>query len=397
MHEAVLISFWITVALVAYLVAGYPLVVQALGNLRRSKSTTEPLNVSEVVLLVPACNEAATLCEKLNNALAINYPPDQLQIIVASDGSTDETVEIARQFENRGVRVLAFEKNRGKASVVNDSVREATGDVICLCDANVMFHPDALQRLVARLGDPGVGAVSGDVRLASHESDFGEGESFYYGLERALQLGESRVGSMMGVDGGMYVIRRELFQPLPPDTILDDFVLSMRVIQQGKRVVYEPTAVATENGTPSAGAEFQRRVRVAAGAVQSVKRGEWPPWWRPVELWQYVSHKLLRWLGPVWFVLLLVLNLLLWNEGVAYQACLAGQAALYLLAGLGAVSLKFRGSRIGGITFYFVMSHIAMGIGLIKGLLNRQRVTWSRTERSGQVAANADLTATGRQ
>jgi len=367
------------------------LAVLARGAANDREATVGPRSVS---LIIPAYNEESVLGEKLENSLAIEYPSDRLEIVVASDGSQDETVNIARGFEDRGVHVLDYPERRGKASVVNEAAAATQADVLCFCDANVMFRPDALRRMVARLDQRHVGAISGDVRMASHESDFGEGESLYYFLERMLQLRESRVGSIQGVDGGMYVIRRELFQPLPADTILDDFVLSMRVIQQGKRVVYEPNAVATENGTPSAHAEFRRRVRVAAGAVQSIKRGEWPPCWRPVELWEYVSHKLLRWLGPVWLVLLLVSNILLWNEGLAYQLCLISQATVYLLAGLGAVSLRFRRTRLGGIAFYFAMSHVAMGIGLIKGLLNGQRVTWHRTERAVQFVSELDHSIT---
>jgi biofilm PGA synthesis N-glycosyltransferase PgaC len=373
--------FWTALGVFGYVHVVYPALMAMAGRVA-PKGREPDGDAISVTLVIPAYNEEAVIAAKLEDALAIDYPREKLEILVASDGSDDRTVEIVRAFEGRGIRVLAFAERRGKASVLNDAADAATGELLCLCDANVMFRPDALPRLAARLEDPRVGAASGDVRLASDESNFGEGESAYYRLERAMQLGESYVGSMMGVDGGMYLLRRELFKHLPPDTILDDFVTTMRVIQQGKRVVYEPTAVASENGTPSARQEFRRRVRVTAGAMQVLLRRQWPPLGRPVECWQFLSHKPLRWMGPVWLVVLLVSSAMLWNAGVIYRAALFAQALFYALAALASLSLRFRETRIGGITFYFVMSHVAMAVGLAKGLFHLQRVTWNRTERT---------------
>jgi cellulose synthase/poly-beta-1,6-N-acetylglucosamine synthase-like glycosyltransferase len=381
MEEIASPLFWMAAGLLVYCTAAYAVLVVLLGSVLRRRAAVEECELPSVTLIIPAHNEQSVLEAKLNNALALDYPRDQLEIVVASDGSSDETEAIARVFEDRGVQLLAFPERRGKASVLNDAIDVAAGDVICLCDANVMFRPDALKILAGRLADPAVGAVSGEVRLASHESNFGHGESAYYRFERLLQSAESNAGSLMGVDGGMYVVRKELFRPLPADTILDDFVISMEVIKQGKRVAYEPAAVATENGTPAARQEFRRRVRVAAGAMQSLKRGNYPPLRRPIELWQFVSHKLLRWLMPVWLMLLLVSNSLLWNAGLFFQVSLAGQLVVYSLAAIALASVRFRSTPLGGVPFYFVMSNVAMAIGLLKGLLNRQPVTWVKADR----------------
>ncbi len=379
--EIIVTAYWMGFVAIGYVCVLYPISQRLLRRFETSGAKV-PRERCCPTLIIPAHNEESVLRAKLENALALNITFDDLEIIVASDGSRDRTVEIARAFEDRGVRVLAFAKRRGKASVVNDAVGQARGDVVCLCDANVMFEPDALEKLVARLGDPKVGAVTGEVRIASHESNFGQGESSYYSLERRLQIAESRVGSLMGVDGGMYVLRKELFRPLPADTILDDFVISMQVIRQGYRVVYEPSAVAHENGTPTATQEWRRRVRVAAGAMQSVLRRQWPPVTRPVELWQYLSHKALRWMMPGFLVVLFVSNALLAPAHLFYQATLVGQCVLYFMAAGGLVSLRFRRTRIGGIAFYFVMSNVAMAVGLVKGLFNRQPVTWQQADRT---------------
>ena len=381
-----ILVFWTTAGVFLYAQIGYLLLLRLIsGRPRKDEEiSTDSSELPSVTLIIPASNEESVIEAKLDNSLAIDYPSEQLEILVADDASSDDTLQIARRFENRGVKVLDFAERRGKAAVLNDGVRQAAGDVLCLCDANVMFRPDALKRLVSRLDDPGVGAVTGDVQLESERSTFGRGESAYYWIERRLQMAESGIGSTMGVDGGMYVVRRELFQPLPADTILDDFVVSMRVIRQGKRVALEPSAIAVENATPTARQEFRRRVRVSAGTMQALKRGEWPSPTHPVELWQFVSHRLLRWAGPVWLVILLVSNSMLWNAGLIYRVALLAQLTLYLLAIVGALAAQARETRIGGITFYFVMSHVAMAVGLIKGLLNWQQVTWKRTERTAR-------------
>jgi poly-beta-1,6-N-acetyl-D-glucosamine synthase len=383
------VLFWAVLAVWAYSLIGYPYLMRLVGRRYRPGEELPEETLPSVTLIIPAHNEEGVIGRKIENSLALDYPKEKLEILVASDGSTDETVELVRRFESSGVRLLDFPQRRGKTETVNDAISEAHGDVLAMCDANVMFRGDGLRKLVARLADPHIGAVSGDVRLASEESDFGQGETAYYGLERPLQLGESHIGSMMGVDGGMYVIRRELYERVPSDTIVDDFVISMRVIRQGKRVVYEPHAVAYENGTPRAADEFSRRVRLSAGAMQALKRGDFPPITRPVEFWQFVSHKLLRWCGPLWMVLLVVLNVFLLGSGTVYQLLFAGQVTVWGMCGVAVVSLPLRRTRIGGMTFYFVMSHVAMAVGLMRGLFDRQRVTWPRTERSGQPHSKA--------
>jgi poly-beta-1,6-N-acetyl-D-glucosamine synthase len=369
--------FWISLGLVAYLYLGYWGLLCLLACCRRS-APAEPLDsLPRVSLIIPAHNEERTLHEKLTNALQdVRYPRELLEIIVASDGSTDGTVGIAREFEPQGVRIVEATEWRGKASVVNEAVDLATGDIICLCDANVMFEPEALARLVARLGDRSIGAVSGDVRLDSDASNFGTGESLYYRLERAIQRAESRVGSLMGVDGGMYVLRRELYRTLPVDTVLDDFVISMNVIRQNRRIAYEPMAVAHENGTPLSRQEFRRRMRVSAGAAQALKRGNSPSWKQPIEVWQFVSHKLLRWLGVIWLILLMAASALLVRTHWIYATALGVQLGFYGLSFAALISVGFRRTRIGGIPFYFTMSHVAMFAGLIRGLINRQAPTW---------------------
>lgn len=372
----------------------YPAVVACIGYMFARIRKPHFVSNDSVSLIVPAHNEESVIRRKMENVLAVEAPADVFEVLVASDGSVDGTVGIAREFEGSRVRVLEFRERRGKASVLNDAVAQAQGELLCLCDANVMFHPDAVTKLARHFADPKVGAVTGEVRLASHESDFGEGESFYYKIERAIQLGESRLGAVMGVDGGMYMIRKSLFPQLPASTILDDFVVTMRVIQQGYKVLYDPEAIATENGTPTSAQEFKRRVRVSAGAMQVLARGEFPSVLRqPIAFLMFVFHKALRWFSPVWLVVLFVTNLLLLQSGLFYQLTMAAQLLVYGLAFSAWLSLRFRNTRLGGIPYYFTLSQVAMAMGIVKGIFNLQRVTWDRTERqaTGDLASLATV------
>ncbi len=385
MNIVLWIVFSVSLMALVYTQVIYPLLMAAVS--RRTVAVPVAREWPSVSLIIPAHNESVVIHAKLENSLAIDYPEDRLEIIVASDGSADDTVEQARVFESRGVRVLDLQPRRGKASILNDAVDVCQAEVLCLCDANVMFHPDAIRKMVAHLSDPSIGAATGDVRLASEQSDFGEGESLYYKLERAVQLGESRFGSLVCVDGGMYVLRREHYRTLRPDTVLDDFTTTMNVVQQGQRVIYEPDAIADENGTPSWKQEYRRRIRTTIGAVQSVRRGFWPPVSQPVVLWQYVSHKLLRWLGPIWLVGLFVSGCLLWSSGWVMQAIVGLQGMCYSVALVAAVVRPLRESSWGGIPFYFAMSHLAMLVGLVKSLFQTAQGTWERTDRQLPMAA----------
>jgi cellulose synthase/poly-beta-1,6-N-acetylglucosamine synthase-like glycosyltransferase len=374
--------FWASATTLAYLYVGYPLILLALYRKSRTAKRPHEGPWPTVTLIIPAFNEELVLRRKIENALAIDYPKDRLEILVASDGSTDQTVPIAEAFQDQGVRTLAFPERRGKASVLNDAVAAAKGEILCLCDANVYFKPDALRRLVERLDDPTVGSASGDVQLASWESNFEQGEASYYRYERMIQEAESQIGSLMGVDGGMYVLRRELFEPLPADTILDDFVVSMQVVRKGQRVVYEADAVASESGTPTARQEYRRRVRVSAGAVQVMQRGQYPRWRQPVAFWQFISHKWLRWMTPILLAVLFASSAALGARHWFYGLALAGQSAVYLFALLGSFIVPLRNTRLGGLPFYFVMGNVGVAQGLWRGIRGSQPVRWAKADRS---------------
>jgi biofilm PGA synthesis N-glycosyltransferase PgaC len=386
MNLYLLAFFWFFVLIFVYSNFFYPLVFACFGFLigrSASSSDSSEQGLQPITLLVPAYNESAVILAKLKNTDTLEYPPGMLRVIVASDGSDDGTQEIVRSYQStRPIVLLDFQERRGKASIVNDALSQCTDPWVCLCDANVMFRSDALLRMATRLHLPRVGAVTGDVRLASDESDFGRGESLYYHVERSIQKGESLIGSVMGVDGGMYLIRRELFKPVAKDTILDDFTISMTVIQQGYSIRYEPNAIANENGTTSSEIEFGRRKRLARGAIQSISRGIYPSLFdQPIEFAQWFSHKLLRWLNPLVLMGVFLLSILLAFSSTWFQMLLG----LEILALGGAILAwlipQLRDWPILGLIYYFGLSHWAMLIGLFQGLSGKYSAVWNRTDR----------------
>lgn len=385
--------FWATSLLLVYAFVIFPLLTFLLSFVtRRDEGTLVNQNeLPSITLIIPAFNESTVIKAKLENSLSVAYPQNNLEIIVASDGSDDGTNEIAQAFSSDQIRVLAFKQRRGKATTVADAIDKSRAELLCLCDANVYFAPDAIMKMVSHFDDPSVGAVSGDVRLDSEQSSFGTGESFYYTLERRIQIGESQFASMMGVDGGMYLMRRQLYRTLPGDTILDDFAISMDILNQGYRIIYEPEAIANECATELASDEFRRRKRMAAGTVQIVTRRQFPSVFRTKLWFLFVSHKLLRWISPIilltWFAVALIGAIIEWCMGHGtpfFATILFLQVLLLSLSVTGAVWPKLRNSRIVGLPFYFFMIQCAMLTGMTNGLTKPQKGTWDRTERGSE-------------
>jgi len=388
------VVIWTALALTVYTVAGYPAVLWLLARLfgrPHRPGDVEPT----VTLLIPAHDEAAVIRQKVENSLALDYPPDRLQVRVVSDGSTDGTDEIVAPYRARGVELQRIEVRAGKPNAVNQAVPHARGDVLLLCDANTMFAPDAVRRLVRHFADPRVGAVTGDVRLRSQEVSYGEGEGLFYRLERLLQTCEARLWTAVGVDGGMYALRRELYAPVPPDTLIDDFVIAMNVARAGRRVVYDPEAVATEDAVVDPAQEFRRRTRTVAGGFQTLFDGRGRPRWNQPGLWlAYLSHKVLRWVGP--FVLL---ALLAGNTAAAiavprgdggrwglYAGLLAGQGLFYALALAGAALGRSRLPRALCLPYYFCLTNAAALVGFFRWLRGSQPVTWTHADRAAAPA-----------
>ena len=365
--------FWLSIASALYVYAGFPLVLLVLSKLFPSpvhKAQIEP----RVSMLVAAYNEGAVIEAKIRNALALDYPAERFELVIASDGSKDATVEIARRFEgDRRVRVVAHPLNRGKLAVLNDGVRDIQSEIVVFSDAASMLLPDAIRKLVQNFADARVGAVSGIYGVkASATADVGKQEDFYWKYETFLKEQESNLHSILGCHGSLYAIRRELYPYPEQGTINDDYVIPVRILQKGYRVVYETGAVSTEEAHEMDG--FQRRVRIMTGNFQQLRELAAlaaPP--RPLPLFFFLSHKAGRLVVPLAIVAALVSNLFLLDRPF-YVATALLQAVFYALVLVGAAG-HFR-QKLLRLPYYFCMINAAAFLGMYYALFGRRRLAW---------------------
>ncbi len=378
MRITVLLSL---MALFVYPFAIYPAVLALWGTRmkRRECPDGEQHTPASVALIICALNEGRVMRGKIENSLALRYPRGKLAIVVVSDGSKDATADVVRGYSSAGVALIEQSTRRGKITNLNEVIPSRSEEIIVLSDANVMYHRDALTHLIQRFQDSSVGCVSGKVILTDTTPDLETPTQQYYSIEWKLQEYSSALYSMPGADGAMYAFRRELFRHCPGDTLIEDFVIPMQIIAQGKRVVFEPNAVGWESGVTSLREEFRRKIRIAAGAAQALKRGNAWPKHSPLSFWfVFISHKLLRWFSPLAAVALIGLSLM-WSGSVVARIPLSAAIAILLLAAFRLIT----GWKHGVVSapFYFVFGQIALAIGLIKGFAGRQTVLWAKVNR----------------
>jgi len=373
------VVFWGSLGLLVYAYLLYPVLAGIFGTVLARRVRRD--GVSPMVsLLIPAYNEEEVLPAKLTNSLSLEYPKDRLEVVVASDGSTDRTCAVAASFADRGVRLLAFPERGGKAALLNRAVPQLLGEVVVFTDASCLLDRRALRRLVSNFADPVVGAVCGRYRfVAKTSSGRSGGEGAYWQFEAWLKRMEGALSSILGAHGALYAIRRFLFQPLPDGAINDDYLIPMRVVEQGYRAIYDESAVAEELTDATTRGELSRRTRITVGNYQQTI------WlWRLLNpfrgwiAWQFFSHKVLRTLTPVFLIALLGSSVALMQEPL-YAAVFAAQGIFYGMAIVGA-QCEQRGRPIGlfMVPFYFSLANLAALLGLLKFLLRAQRPAWEK-------------------
>ena len=374
-------TFWIALGVLGYVYIGYPATLYVAAPLLRRSVQRRPISPS-VCILITANDEEAVIAAKLQNTLKVDYPSKLLQIVVASDGSVDATNSIVGTFANQGIKLIEFGKRRGKIAAINRTVALLTADIIVFSDANTFLASDAIKALVRNFADLRVGAVSGDVVLLGDRASLGRSEDLYYRYERWLQRAESAIGSMVGVDGALYAIRRHLFVSPPEDTVLDDMAIPMAVARSGHRVVFESEALAYEQGPRTAVEEFRRRVRISAGGMQYLIRadGIFPAGGIQM-VFSLVVHKALRWLTFSFATLAFVSAVRLSPGSRFFLAFVIGHFVL-LLIGLAGCVPALRQWRLVGLVHYFCLVQSATVFGLVRGLRNRQPVAWERFARA---------------
>jgi cellulose synthase/poly-beta-1,6-N-acetylglucosamine synthase-like glycosyltransferase len=368
--------YWSSLAVVGYTYAGYPALMVGLSKLRRRRVAAAPIEPA-VSIVMAAHDEAARIADKLDNLLAVDYPPDKLQIVVVSDGSTDGTDEIVAGYASRGVDLLRVDPAAGKPTALNRGLERATGEIIVFCDARQRIDDQAIRALVAPFADDQIGAVSGELFI---EGDAGPG--VYWKYEKLIRAAEGRFDSVVGATGALYAIRRSLWRQLPADTLLDDVYTPMQIALQGFRVLFEPNAKAYDREASLAG-EFARKARTLAGNYQLIR--QMPRLLDPRRnrlFGQFVSHKMLRLVCPFALTTLLASNVYLVATGAPgwplYVVTLTGQLVAYGAALKRALSEE-RAGKLARTSYTFVVLNAAAVEGLRRFLAGDLGWTTART------------------
>jgi biofilm PGA synthesis N-glycosyltransferase PgaC len=381
--------FWSSVSVVLYCYIGYPLILFLAEKFgRRARPARQAGDYPTVCLLISAFNEEKVLRKKIENSLSLDYPKGKLSILVASDGSTDRTVSIARDYDDLGVELFHRPVRSGKSAVLNEALKKVRSDIVVFTDANSMFAEDSLKRLVKHFDDPKIGCVVGKLRYVDGRStSVSKGEGLYWRYEGMLSVLESSLGSVLVANGSIFAIRRELHPELYPE-VANDFQIPIEIGAKGHHVVYEPEAVAFEHSTIFWQEEFQRKVRIIVRGLAgfSKLRGKI----RGFRRFQFVSHKLLRWaIGPLMF-LVLASNVVLARASVFYTLTLTAQLFLYLAALNGWRMKRTRKPHpLFYLPFYFSMVNLAAAVAILKFVSGERQRVWEKAESARFAPAGA--------
>jgi cellulose synthase/poly-beta-1,6-N-acetylglucosamine synthase-like glycosyltransferase len=374
--------FWCCVLGLLYVYIGYPLLLAILARLI-SRTRKQLGYCPSLTVLIAAYNEEANIKRKVEETLALEYPPDKLEILVVSDGSTDRTDEIIKTFSDRRVRLLRVDDRNGKTHAQNEGVRQANGEIIVFSDATAVYHAKALLYLACNYEDTEVAAVSGRYQYFDPDatSPTGLGSVAFWNYENMIKKFQSDIRTLTGCSGCIYSVRKDCYVPLPA-TACSDLVEPLCVVRSGRRVVFEDRALAYEETTKSTGDEFRMRVRVATRGIRgvltvrellNVSKYGWISF-------QLVSHKLMRWLVPIYLIVILLTSALLAGE-FPYNWFLGLQIVFYIIGVVAMLVPLHRRWRPLGIPLYFCTLNIAALLGLVEAFRGQQYTVWETVRR----------------
>src|SRR6266478_4606893 len=369
--------FWVSFAVLFYVYAGYPFLLAAIAMFvprRRPKADFTP----RLSILIAAYNEQTGIRRKIEQTLALDYPSDLIEILVLSDGSTDQTDAIVESFRDPRVRLLQVSGRKGKTNAQNEGVKHARGEVLIFSDATTIYHPQALRYLASNYADPKVGAVSGRYQYfdPAGRSPMGLGTIAFWNYENFMKVMQSRIRTISGCCGCIYSVRREAYTALAPG-VISDLVQPLHVIRQGYRVVFEDRALAYEETTQSTAEEFSMRVRVITRGIQGLLSVSsllmpWKHGWVAFQLW---SHKILRWLVP-FFLLAVLCSSIFLLQLPFFRLFFLVQAVFYLMAILSLFVPVQRVWKPLGIPLYFCTLNAAAFCSVMEALRGKKYVIW---------------------
>lgn len=385
-------TFWIFFALIFYTFFGYGILLYIIIRIKRIinpklRVLYEFNNLPTCTLIVAAYNEEDFITQKIINTLNLHYPKDRLTIVFVTDGSTDQTPKKVAEYQGK-IKHLHSSERKGKIHAVHRAILTVESEIIVFTDANTFLNEDALVKIGRHYADQQVGAVAGEKRVQIDESaDATAAEGFYWKYESKLKQWDSELFSVVGAAGELFSIRTSLYQPVSPKSVLDDFMISMRIVESGKIIVYEPEAYALETASDNIKEELKRKIRIAAGGIQSVLwlRKLLNPFRYPILSFQYISHRVLRWtITPLLLIALIIINgaIVLEGKEILYELLLIGQILFYLMAFIGLL-MESRKIRIKAlfIPYYFCVMNYAVLAGLHRFFFSEQSVIWDKARR----------------
>jgi cellulose synthase/poly-beta-1,6-N-acetylglucosamine synthase-like glycosyltransferase len=372
------IVFWSLTFLIFYTYAGYSVLIMFLSVFVRSKVDRKEIE-PRVSMLIAAYNEEAGIREKLENTLKLDYPKNKLEIMVVSDGSTDLTDSITREFGARGVKLFRVEGRVGKTEARNRAVREANGEIIVFSDATTRYEPAAVRMMIRNFNDPSVGAVSGRYEYTSSKgSSVSFANILFWRYENFIKSRQSGIKTLTGMSGCINSFRKELYEPLPPD-IIEDLVEPLKILEKGYRVIFEPEALAHELTTETARQEFKMRIRVISQGMSGLlyAKALFNPFKYPFASFQLLSHKVLRWFVPFFLIGILLATCLAAADNLFYKAALVLQAVFYASAFLGLLAQNSsRRSKLLSFPLYFCTLNLASMIAFFRVMTGKNIRKW---------------------
>jgi cellulose synthase/poly-beta-1,6-N-acetylglucosamine synthase-like glycosyltransferase len=379
--------FWICSFIVFYSYFGYALLSYLLVKiLRRPLPVFDKSFIPEVSIIIAAYNEKDFITDKIKNTLQLDYPPDKLQIIVVTDGSDDGTEQLIKEFPE--VKHLHIPERNGKIAAVDRAMAFVETSFVIFTDANTFINKDAIKKIIRHFKSDKVGGVAGEKRVQNKKQGgmIAEGEGLYWKYESFLKKLDSQLYSVVGAAGELYAIRKELYQSVPKDTIIEDFYLTLKIAAGGFKIVYEPEAFSIESSSVSVPEELKRKIRIAAGGIQSIIRLKnlLNPFRYGLLSFQYISHRVLRWtLAPLSIVLIFISNYILaYYQIPFYRMIFILQSIFYIMATLG---MFLENSRVRiklfFIPFYFLIMNYAVYVGFLRHLKGTQSVLWEKAKR----------------
>ena len=389
------ILFWATLLIVFYTYLGYGILLYIIIRLKRlfagsprEAALPDDSQLPTITLLICAYNEEDVVKEKMANTLAIDYPSDKFRIMWVTDGSTDSTNELLKVYPE--VDVVYSPERRGKSAALKHGLREIKTRYVAFTDANTMINPGAMREIARLFTDPTVGCVSGEKRVAARKESqmAAKGEGLYWRYESTLKRWDCELYSAMGAAGELYAVDPTLIRDVPDSALLDDFMMSMYIVEDGKRIAYTPNAYAQEYGSANIFEESKRKRRIAAGGLQSIwwLRSLLNPFPHPLITFQYISHRVLRWsLAPISMAILLVVNILLvvLRAGLFFDIILALQLAFYLGALVGWILSRYGvKNKLLYTAYYFVFMNLNVFRGMAYLCTHNNSGAWEKAKRS---------------